>query len=126
MRSRFQMLCICLSAVLLTSSSYAGTAYTIGDVFASVGNGTVIEYTPTGTVVQTLNDSSGTRFTTGSAFDAAGNFYVTNFDAGTISQFDNSGNLLNTTFVSPGTAPESISFARNGDFYVGHAGSATI
>ncbi|HKW24419.1 MAG TPA: PEP-CTERM sorting domain-containing protein [Terriglobales bacterium] len=126
MSARSKTLCSLLSAVLLTSAAFAGTAYTKGDVFASVDGGNVNEYTPTGTLVQTLSDVSGTIFTTGSAFDAAGNFYVTNFDARTISQFDNSGNLLNSAFVSTGLLNESISFAMNGDFYVGSAQSPTI
>lgn len=65
-------------------------------------------------------------FTTGMAFDAAGNLYLTDFSAGAISKFDNSGNLVNATFVSGLTNPESIVFAQDGSFYVGDAGSNLI
>jgi len=106
----------------------AGTQYTFGDVFVSVGNGQVVEFTPTGTVVQTLNDGSGSAFTTGSAFDSAGNLYVTNFDTGNVSKFDNKGNLITTTFITGQVNPESISFHTGGTFsaFVGDAGSNLI
>jgi PEP-CTERM motif len=125
MRSRLQLLYVCLSVLLITSFVHAGTAYNIGDPFASVGSSTVNEFTPTGTLVQTLDDTSGSTFTTGSAFDSPGNFYVTNFSTGTVSQFDGSGNLLNVSFATPppGGLVESISFAKNGDFYVGGQGA---
>lgn len=126
MSARSKTLCILFSAVLLTSVAFAGTAYTIGDPFGSVGSSTVNEYTPTGTLVQALNDTTGSGFTTGSAFDAAGNFYVTNFSTGSISKFDSSGNLLNATFVTGLINPESISFDKAGNFYVGQAGSNQI
>lgn len=74
--------------------------YVKGDVFASVGSSTVDVFTPNGILVCTLNDASGATFTTGSGFDAAGNFYVTNFGVGTVSQFDNSGTLLNSAYMS--------------------------
>jgi len=125
MSARSKTLCILLSAVLLTSVALAGTAYTKGDVFASIGSGSVNEFMPTGTLVQTLVDGQG-GFTTGSAFDAAGNFYVTNFSAGTISEFDSSGNLVNATFVSGLSSPESISFDKAGNLYVGQASSNQI
>lgn len=99
--------------------------YTVGDVFASIGSSQVKEFTPTGTLVQTLNDASGATFTTGSAFDASGNFYVTNFGA-TVSKFDNSGNLLNTNFITGLSSVESILFDKSGNIYVGDAGSNLI
>ena len=52
-----------LVGLSLVGTARAGSLYGTGDVFAAVGNSTVIEYTPTGTLVQTLNDGSGTAFT---------------------------------------------------------------
>jgi len=106
----------------------AGTMYKFGDVFVSVGSGQVQEFTPTGVLVQTLNDGSGSVFTTGSAFDSAGNLYVTNFSVGTVSKFDNKGNLVNTNFITGQVFPESISFHTGGNFsaIVGDAGSHLI
>lgn len=87
--------------------------YVKGDVFASVGPGSVSVFTPTGTLVCTMNDGTG-AITTGSGFDAAGNFYVTNFN-NSAAKFDNSGNLVNPTFFN--TAPdESVLNVSKGPF----------
>jgi hypothetical protein len=108
----------------------AGSPYVEGDVFASVGNSTVKVFTPTGALAVSLNDASGAAFTTGSAFDASGNFYVTNFGSGTISKFDNSGNLVAPSFMSSNNTPESIVVAGTGPFtgssFVGGPGAAVI
>jgi hypothetical protein len=78
-------------------AALSATAFTPGDVFASIGNGLVKEFTPTGTLVQTLNTGLGAGiFTTGSAFDSVGNFYVTDFNGNSVSKFDSNGTLLGT------------------------------
>jgi hypothetical protein len=89
-----------------------------GDVFASVGSGTVDVFTPTGTSVCSLNDGTGAEFTTGSGFDKAGNFYVTNFGAAGVAKYNNSGGLVAGTFMAPGAAlvPESFSPISVGPF----------
>ncbi len=110
--------------VLLTSSVAALAAgLNNGDVFAATGNGTVQQYTNSGTFIQSLNTLQG-GFTTGMGFNSAGDLYVTNFSAGNITRFKKSdGSIIAPNpFVSPGAANESISFAANGDFYVGRAG----
>jgi PEP-CTERM motif len=94
------------------------TPYVKGDVFASVGSSTVDVFTPTGTLVCSLNDASGNTYTTGSGFDSAGNFYVTNFDVPTVSKFNNSGTLINSSFMTSSNTPESIHNQTNG-FYAG-------
>ncbi len=102
--------------------------FTLGDVFASVGNGQVKEFTPSGTLVQTLNTTTGSSETTGSAFDSAGNFYVTGFETSTLSTFNNSG-VLQSANVIAGNNPtnnESIVFDKTGNFYVGGAGGNII
>ncbi len=106
-----------------TSAAPCNTPFVKGNVFASVGDSTVDVFTPTGTLVCTLNDTTGATFTTGSAFDAAGNFYVTNF-SGSVSKFDNSGTLqVPSTFFTGGVNYESILFDKSGDAFVGDAGS---
>ena len=100
------------------NAAACSTPYVTGDVFASVGNSTVDVFTPTGTLVCTLNDTTGATFTTGSGFDAAGNFYVTNFSSGSVSKFNNSGGLVNATFMSSNNTPESIDNQSTG-FYAG-------
>src|SRR5579864_3255042 len=98
-----------LLALLLGLSVVAfASDFQKGDVFVAIGNGSVNEYTPNGTLVQTLNDGTGSTFTTGMAFDAAGNLYVTNFSTGNISQFNVHGALANQNFISRDT-PESMS-----------------
>ena len=57
----------------------------------------------------------------GSAFDASGNFYVTNFDAATVSKFAPDGTLLGTFGSGYTTSPESIVFDTARNAYVGHA-----
>ena len=98
--------------------------YVKGDVFASVGSGTVDVFNPTGGLACTLNDGTGATFTTGSGFDTAGNFYVTNFGPAGVSEFDNSGGLVAGTFMSPSsvTTPESINIVSTGTY----AGSSFV
>lgn len=122
-----------LGGFAFTHAAYAGACsspYTTGDVFASVGSATVDVYTAGGSLVCTLNDGSNATYTTGSGFDSSGNFYVTNFSSGTVSKFDNSGNVVNSGFISSNNTPESIDNQTTG-FYagtslVGGPGAATI
>jgi hypothetical protein len=98
--------------------------YVTGDVFDSVGNSTVDVFTPTGTLVCTLNDQIGSG-TNGSGFDSSGNFYVTTFGSETVAKFDNSGNLVNSAFMQAGphsNTPESIENITTGPF----AGSSFV
>jgi PEP-CTERM motif len=129
--------CLSFSATLILGACLAGTAladpfptgYVRGDVFVSVGDGSVKVFTPTGTLVATLNDTTGATFTTGSAFDSAGNFYVTNFNS-TISKFSNTGALVAATWATGNNNNESIvpvsTGTYAGDFFSGGPTAATI
>jgi hypothetical protein len=103
-----------------------------GDVFASIGSGTVDVFTPTGVSVCDLNDGTGATFTTGSGFDKVGNFYVTNFGPAGVAKFNNSGGLVAGTFMAPGgqPTPESFSPISVGPFagssFVGGPGGTAI
>jgi hypothetical protein len=98
-----------------------------GDVFASVGSGTVDVFTPTGASVCSLNDGTGATFTTGSGFDKAGNFYVTNFGAAGVAKYNNSGGLVSGTFMAPGAQRTPESFRPfSGSSFVGGPGGAAI
>ena len=86
-----------------------------GDMVASLASGQVNEYTPAGTLVQTLIPSANTP--TGSAFDGAGNFYVTEFGSNDILKVDAKTGAVsvfsNNTILADGTSfnsPESIAF----------------
>src|SRR5579864_6337464 len=99
---------IALAVLLLISITAFASDFQKGDVFVAVGNSTVEEFTPTGTLVQTLNDGSGSGFTTGMAFDSSGNLYVTNFSTGTVSEFNVHGALVTSSFISGQASPESM------------------
>jgi streptogramin lyase len=114
------------SSVALASPA-AAAPYTKGDLFVSVGNGLVKEFTPAGTVVQTLDTTTASTYTTGSAFDTAGNFYVTSFQANAITKFDTNGARIGPFGSGFNADPESIVFDAAGNAYVGQAdGSAQI
>lgn len=116
--------CLALGAALLavTVPVHAAAPFNTGDVFAGVGAGQVKHFSPTGTLLDTLNSTTASNECTGMAFDANGNLHATMFSANTISKFDSSGNLLVANFGSGYNAdPESIVRDTAGNFYVGQA-----
>ncbi len=119
-------------SVAPASAAPCSSPFVKGDVFASVGSGTVDVFTPNGTSVCSLDDGTGAEFTTGSGFDKAGNFYVTNFGAAGVAKFNNSGGLVAGTFMTPGAqgTPKSFSPISVGPFsgssFVGGPGGASI
>jgi hypothetical protein len=116
---------------LLAAGTYGRGAFEIdttrsfspGDVFVSVSSGQVQWRHADGTLVQTLDTGLDTApgFTTGMNFDAAGNLYVTDFTAGTVSRFSNSGTLLGTFGSGYSTSPESLVVDASANLYVGTA-----
>jgi hypothetical protein len=123
---------VCLVLVLtmlcmgLTGVARAGSAYTIGDVFLDGVSGGVNEYTPSGTLVQTISNASLAGTLTGMAFDSSGNLLVTNFGSGNVVQMDNSGNLKNATFATGMASPEAIAIDAVGHVYVSSVGGTGI
>ena len=110
-----------LTAVGAYGSAASAAPFVTGDIFAAVNNGNVQHYNAAGTLIETLNTGQG-GFTTGMAFDGAGNLLVTNFSAGNITKFSNTGVIVPPNpLASPGAGPESISFDTAGNFYVGRA-----
>jgi hypothetical protein len=107
-------------AALLAAQSAAAAPLTKGDVLAGVGNGQIKEFTPTGTLVQTLDTTEGNTFDTGMCFDSAGNLYATNFSDS--SKFSSGGSLLAASFGSGyNSHPESCSVNKTDQIYVGQA-----
>jgi DNA-binding beta-propeller fold protein YncE len=92
-----------------------------GDVFVAISDGQVQWRNATGTLIQTLNTGQG-GYTTGMAFDEDGFLYVTNFSANSVSVFNKSG-VLQGTFGSGYSTPESIIFDAAGNAYVGNLGN---
>src|SRR5579884_837615 len=103
MRSRVRhwlsaLLAVAFASVMLPSQSMqianaSGVGYATGDVFVGVGNGMIKHFSPTGTLLDTLNTGSGSSEDTGMCFDTSGNLRSTNFEANDMSLFDNKGNL---------------------------------
>lgn len=108
-------------AFSLSVGTASAASWTIGDVFASVGNGQVKVFDDTGGLKETL-DTGESGFTTGSTFDAAGNFYVTGFSAGTVSRFENAHPHAENNYATGLPTPESIVFNAAGDAFVGNVG----
>ncbi len=119
MKILITVFCTLLLGVAAVTESWA-LPYQIGDVFASVGSGRVKVFSPTGTLLQTLDTTTGSRETTGGAFDSNGNFYVTSFTSGHLTKFDNNGNFVGH-LASGLPSLESVSFNQADQMYVGRA-----
>jgi hypothetical protein len=116
-----------LTGVLLISTAHAiAGPIAMGDLMISLRNGTVREYTPTGTLVQTLSTGFGGEIN-GSGFDASGNFYVTaGFSGGGVVKFDSNANLVGNFGSGFSGHPESLVFDASGNMYVGQADSTHV
>ena len=90
----------------------------IGHVYVAVGSGLIQHRNSAGNLLETLDTLQG-GFTTGMAFDTVGNLYVTNFNAGNVRKFGNTGALIGTFGSGYSGSPESIVFDRDGKAYVG-------
>ncbi len=121
LRMKIGVSAIAVVAALGAYGSASAAVFATGDIFAAVNAGNVNHYNSAGVFIETLNTGQG-GYTTGMAFDGGGNLLVTNFSAGNITKFNNTGAIVPPNpFTSPGAAPESISFDASGNFYVGRA-----
>lgn len=122
-------LLVALPALPLISAS--GVPFTKGDVFVGVGGGLVAHYSPSGTLLATLDTTTGSSEDTGMCFQANGNLLTTNWpgDSYGMSQFDSSGNLVNSAWAPASTFsgdPESCVVDNAGNVYVGQTDGAAI
>jgi hypothetical protein len=116
-----------IGAVVSQAQPAAAAAIAKGDLLLSVGSGKVEEYTPSGTLVQTLTSDATSPENTGSIFDKNGNFYVTEFSGQQVSKFDANGTFVGAFGSGYNADPESIVFDAAGNAYVGQAdGSGQI
>jgi len=84
----------------------------------------VKEFTPSGTLVQTLPAAGTGSFTTGMCFDASGNLLVTQFSDGKIIQYSGTtGAVLNANFINAPGSPEACVRDSSGNFYVTSVGA---
>jgi hypothetical protein len=111
---------------LLPAASANGVPLVAGDVLAATGSGQVKNFSSTGTLQDTLDNTSGATYTTGMCFNASKDLFVTNFDSDTISEFDSGGNLLNATFATAPTTAESCAVDIHNNMFVGGPGAAAI
>jgi hypothetical protein len=117
-----------LSGAVNRSPAEAST-WQIGDVFAGVSDGDYQVYDNLGTFKELISHPTLSGFTTGCAFNdiafSGPDLYGTYFSANRVIRYANAhphgvAQTIDVT-LNGGAAPESIVFAANGDFYVGHA-----
>ena len=109
-----------------SAASANGVAFQPGDILASVGNGEIDNYSPLGALNDTLNDGTNATFTTGGCFNEPGDFFVTNFNSNSLSEFGPDGSLLNSTWATEPSLPESCTVNDQNDVFVGGQGAPTI
>src|SRR5467141_1118133 len=122
-----------VGAVIPSGFALAATTWNNGDVFAAVSNGSYNVYDNSGVFKQTISDPYPGTFTTGCAFNAAGTkLYTTNFSKNFVEVYDNNDpHAIVQTIDTKGTLTpaneqnESVVFAADGSFYVGHAGGTS-
>jgi streptogramin lyase len=124
---RLATLALCFIFVgALGSVVRAANIDTKGNVFLGAQNGNVYEFTPSGTLVQTLGTGQ-TQFVTGMAFDSAGNLYTTDIGVGNVSQISGStGALITGTYITGMSSPESIAVDSSGNMYITQVGGGGI
>jgi hypothetical protein len=93
-RITLSLLAVAAGVLAFAAGSAFAAPFTIGNVFAGVGSGQIREYTPTGTLVQTLNTLSNSNEDTGMCFDGntvTSNLRSTNFSNNSMSRIPQTG-----------------------------------
>jgi hypothetical protein len=117
---------VALGLVRTAQPVQAATTWNVGDVFAGVGGGAYNVYDNNGVFKETINQGlSG--FTTGCSFNPdLTKLYTTNFTNTKVVVFNDPSphsvvQTINTITPGASASSESIVFAADGQFYVGHA-----
>jgi hypothetical protein len=116
------LLCLTLSASLLVHPAGAADSFSVGDVLVGVGSNTVQWRLPGGTLKGSLTTATSSSITTGMAFDGAlatGKLYVTGYTSNVVNRFTTFGGADGTFGGGFNSHPESITFDRAGNAYVG-------
>lgn len=123
------VLLLLLIATPMPSAGQPESTWVVGDVFAGVGNGQYKVYSNDGTFKETIDNGLGGNLTetTGCAFNLTRDkLYTTDFDLTKVVVFADAHPHTVLQVIDPALTgnykPESIVFARNGDFYVGFGG----
>ncbi len=117
----------CALALLASSAHADGVPFHNGDVLAGIGQGKIAHFSPTGTLLDTLDTTTGSSEDTGMCFDSAGNLYTTNFSSNNMSKFNPSGNLVAATFATGfASSPESCTVDASNNIYVGQGNGSAI
>src|SRR5438034_3944322 len=93
-RTTWALLAVAAGVLAFAAGSAFAAPFTIGDVFAGVGNGHINEYTPAGGFVQQLDTLSNSAYETGMCFDGntpTSNLRSTNFATNNMSRIPQSG-----------------------------------
>jgi hypothetical protein len=123
------------AAVLAVVGMYISvhaSAWNVGDVIVSTSNSAYNVYDNNGNFKETISWASSADgpgdLAGGCAFNSSSNLYATNFSDTHVVKFDGNDphgvlDIINDAGPSevPAASSESILFAKNGDFYVGHA-----
>jgi len=90
-----------------------------GDVFVGLSNGTYNVYDNSGTLQESIVQGGG-GFAVNCAFDRSGVLHTTAFATDEVIRFLAPHPHTRLADLATGNQPESIAFARDGSFYVGH------
>jgi hypothetical protein len=108
-----------------TSPAINAADWNPGDIAVGVSSGQYFIYDNNGVFKESINDGLG-GYTTGCAWNPAlDRLYTTNFDNTKVVAYNdahphNIAQVIDTNVTSPGGSSESVVFASNGDFFVGH------
>jgi hypothetical protein len=108
-----------VAALLLLPAAAGAADWEDGDVFVGLSTGTYNVYDNSGTLQETIVQGGG-GFAVNCAFDRAGVLHTTAFATDEVVRFLNPHPHTRLADVVAGNQPESIVFARDGSYYVGH------
>ena len=101
----------------------SGVGYTVGDVFAGVGTGKIKHFSPSGTLLDTLDTGTNCGEDLGMGFDTLDNLYATasfgGCGIGHVVKFDDHGNLLGAFGSGYSNSTESIAIDAAKHVYIG-------
>ena len=96
-----------------------------GDVFVGLSTAGYNVYDNNGTLLESVNQAPLTLNAVNCAFDRSGVLFTTNFDNARVVRFLGPHPHTRQADLTVGPTPETITFARDGTYYVGHQAPAT-